>query len=212
MLEIKRLVLGPFEVNCYLVTDTLSGEAMIIDPAARSEDLVTQLEDKQLKYIINTHGHFDHIGGNAYLKTQFPQVPLVVHSLDAALLSDPANNLSTYFIEPVVSVPADLIIEGEGYGITLGTHSFTTLLLPGHTPGGIGIYSAGDKMLFSGDFIFPHSVGRTDMPGGDLEDLKKSVLRIVDFADDLMVYPGHEDPFPLSDFKSHYQDILAFEA
>lgn len=207
-----RIVLGPFDVNCFLVYDTESREAMVIDPGLRSEELEEGLKDKKLKYIINTHGHFDHVGGNTSLKGLFDNVPLIVHELDAPLLSDPTNNLSTYFIEPVVSIPPDFRIHDEDFQFDLGKHHFETLLLPGHTPGGIGLYSENDKVLFSGDFIFNHSVGRTDMPGGDVQALRKSIERILTFPDDVMVYPGHEDIFLLSDFKQEAQEILALES
>lgn len=212
MVDVIRLVLGPFDVNCYLVADTVSGEALVIDPALRSEELERSLQNRKLRYIINTHGHFDHIGGNTSLKALYPDVPLIIHEKDAGLMSDPAQNLSAYFMDPVVSIPPDMRIRDEDFLFSLGEVQFETLLLPGHTPGGIALYSEAEQLLFSGDFIFAHSVGRTDMPGGDLAALKQSITRILELPDQTRVYPGHEDPFLLSEFRSNARDIMAMDA
>jgi len=120
--------------------------------------------------------------------------------------------LSTLFTNPVISVYADLLLEDESFHPSLGKNIFEIMILPGHSEGGIALYQPDAGILFSGDLIFSHSVGRTDMRGGDENALKASIERIFGLPDTVRVYPGHEDSFFLGDFKKIYDKKLFFGA
>ncbi len=212
MIQVKTLILGPFDVNCYVVSDELSKECMIIDPADFSPQLEMELEGLELKYIVNTHGHFDHIGGNTRLKSNYKDVPIIIHRDEAKKLNNPELNLSTLFTNPVISVYADLLLENESFEPSLGKNNFKIMILPGHSEGGIALYQPENKLLFSGDLIFSHSVGRTDMPGGNTDAMKQSIDRLLSLPDTVKVYPGHESPFLLGNFRKLYNQPLFFES
>lgn len=193
-------VLPEFGTNTYLVWDETTKEALLIDPASPSQAIVDEIREKKLnlKYLINTHGHGDHIGGNKLIKSQF-DVPLIIHQADAEMLTNSAKNLSTYWNNNVISTPADVQISGE-YHLDLGSQDVVLIPTPGHSPGGISIL-VGD-LLFSGDTLFCESVGRSDLPGGNQDVLLKSIKeKLLILPDHVKVLPGHGPSTTIEDEK-----------
>ncbi len=183
-------VLPEFGTNTYLVWDENSRQAMMIDPAAPDRILLEEIKNLKLdlKYIINTHGHGDHIAGNQLIKDSFP-APLCIHETDAAKLTDVKLNLSEFWNTDIVSPPADVLLE-DGNMITLGSYEVTVIHTPGHTQGGICLLVEG--LLFSGDSLFSKGIGRTDLPGGNYEMLVSSIKdKLFKLSDETIVLPGH---------------------
>ncbi len=183
---VKRFVVGPIETNCYVVWDTSTNDACLIDPGGAAEEIKDFLEDKGLRlgFIINTHGHGDHIAANSDF-----QAPIYIHELDKDFLVDPGKNLSGAFLFPFVSPAASRILK-DGDTVKLGTLTMEILHTPGHTPGSISI--ALEDAVFTGDTLFAGGVGRTDFAYGSEDDLLKSILKkLMPLSNDVIVYPGH---------------------
>ncbi|QNO15749.1 MBL fold metallo-hydrolase [Alkalicella caledoniensis] len=188
MLKIKTLVVGPIQNNCYIIYDE-SKQAVIIDPGGDSEKIIAACDGLDVKYIINTHGHLDHIGGNSKLKEEFAVAQLVIHQDDEKMLYDPNLNLSAMMGDKIISPKADVVVKDQDT-LKFGERSIKVIHTPGHTPGGILIQI--DDLLFTGDTVFQGSVGRTDLPGGDMKTLVKSIKKqFLSLSNKLKVYPGH---------------------
>ncbi len=199
-MEIKLFTVGELGVNCYLVSE--NGKAVVIDPGGDGEAILRVLQEKslQLEGIINTHGHFDHIGANGQLKAA-TKAPLYIHREDAGYLQDPEANLSLWAgLGPVVSPPADVLLSG-GEVLELAGLAFEVLHTPGHSPGGICLKVG--NVLFTGDTLFSGSVGRVDFPGSSWEKLVRSITEVILPLDpDTVIYPGHG---PASTLKAEKQ-------
>lgn len=183
-------LLPEFETNTYLVWDETSKEAVIIDPSMPSQDLWNRISEQGLsvKYIINTHGHADHIGGNAFFH-QKAQAPLCIHEDDADMLINSKLNLSA-FLDMEVTQPFAQKLLQDNDTLTLGKKTLQIIHTPGHTKGSICIYT--EELLFSGDTLFQLDVGRTDLPGGNFESLITSIrTRLFTLPDNVIVLPGH---------------------
>ena len=183
-------VLPEFGTNTYIVWDENSRQAMIIDPAAPDRMLTEEIKNLKLdlKYIINTHGHGDHIAGNQLIKDSF-SAPLSIHEADAAKLTEAKLNLSEFWNADIVSPPADVLFK-DGDKITLGNYEVTVIHTPGHSLGGICLLV--DGLLFSGDTLFSKGIGRTDLPGGNYEMLISSIKdKLFKLPDETIVLPGH---------------------
>ena len=188
--EIHCIVVGPLQSNCFLVADRDSLEALIIDPGSESNRILEKVESLGLRVtgIVLTHAHGDHIGAVGLVKSK-TQAPVMVHREEADWLTDPEKNLSALLGFPIVSPPADRLLE-EGDQIEFGQFRLSVLHTPGHSPGAITL--SGDGYLISGDLIFEESVGRTDLPGGDMEHLAQSIRnKIYTRPDETVIYPGH---------------------
>lgn len=189
-MKIHILPLGPIQTNCYIVVDETTGKCLVIDPGGDGDKVVRFIEENKLELeaIALTHGHFDHIGGIESIMENMP-VPLYMHSNDKAFLDDSNLNLSIYMGKGF-SVKAHPILVKEGDGIACGKLQFTVIETPGHTTGGICYY--GNGVLFSGDTLFKHSIGRTDFPGGNQTVLINNVKsKLYKLPVDTIVYPGH---------------------
>ncbi|MGM0419888.1 MAG: MBL fold metallo-hydrolase [Bacillota bacterium] len=201
-IEYELIKLNMNAVNSYLVYD--KGESILIDPGSEKETFkilnVLKRSSTKLKYIINTHGHFDHIGGNEIIKNE-TGAEIAIHELDAKCLEDPSLNLSSYMGRSLRSVSADKILVADDV-IKFGQESLKVLHCPGHTPGSISLYTEENNMIFSGDTIFANGVGRTDLPGGNARLLKESVEKLVELPEDTKVLPGHGPLSSISEFKS----------
>jgi len=191
-------------VNGYLIWD--SNEAIIIDPGSAKE--VSEIKDKieeyglNLKYIINTHSHFDHIGGNEFLKNNF-NVKLGISRKEAEKLSDPEKNLSEYMGTKIKSPEADFFLELKDY-LIIGNTEIEIFYCPGHSPGSVSLYNKNKSLLFSGDTIFKNGVGRTDLPGGNMDDLNKSIRNLIELPEETIVFPGHGPETTIKEFKEYY--------
>jgi glyoxylase-like metal-dependent hydrolase (beta-lactamase superfamily II) len=181
---------GPIEANCYLVYDEGSKEGLAIDPGAEGPKIMREIEKNgiKVKYIVNTHGHSDHIGANQYIKDATGAV-LLIHEEDAPMLTDAAKNLSVFTGKGINKPAPDRLLK-DGEILEVGGMSFTVLHTPGHTRGGICLF--GGEACFTGDTLFQYSIGRTDFPGGSFEQLIKSIkTKILPLGDDVAVLPGH---------------------
>ncbi len=191
MIKIEAFILlEEFGTNTWLLWDDESLEAILVDPAAPSEDLLARIRALDLKvlYIINTHGHGDHIGGNELFRKRL-QARLLIHAEDAHYLTDNRKNLSEYLGAPLNCLAADEFLH-DGQSLNLGSHIVRVIHTPGHTPGGICLLA--DKFLISGDTLFELSIGRTDFPGGSHKQIIASIKeKLFILPDDVVVCPGH---------------------
>ncbi|MBI5643465.1 MAG: MBL fold metallo-hydrolase [Deltaproteobacteria bacterium] len=188
----KTLTVGPLDVNCYIVWDRESRGAFVIDPggdAGSIEDVVKK-EGLDVRYIINTHGHFDHVGGDAELKKAFCS-PLAIHASDAPMLSDAHEHGILYGVKTPRQPEADIFLE-DGMELKAGGLILQVIHTPGHTKGGVCLLDRTNGLLFTGDTLFAGSIGRTDFEGGSFDELMGSLRdKILPLADGVKVFPGH---------------------
>jgi len=190
-IPVKIIPVGMLDTNCYIVGDPETKEGVVIDPGAEGDRIKAAVESLGLdvKYIINTHGHHDHIGANFIIKRAFG-APLAIHRDDASMLKDPLLNLSfKKDREEISGLEADMLLE-DGDEIAVGRLAFKVLHTPGHTQGSICLLA--EREVFTGDTLFAGSVGRTDLPGGSYEQLMESIsTKLKPLPGELTVYPGH---------------------
>ena len=187
--------------NCYLLVDQATKQAAIIDPGADAALIADKLSELKLSpaLIINTHGHWDHIGANSALQQQF-SLPLVINAADAAMLQDGELSVATYFRgDGNGGEPTRLLAEGDT--IELGKSQIKVLHTPGHTPGSSCFLV--DQLLFTGDTLFQLSIGRSDLAGGDFEQLEQSLGRLKTLDNELLVLPGHGPQSQIGYEKDH---------
>ena len=185
-----RLVVGPLQVNCFILADEKTKDAVVIDPGDDAQDILKIIRDKDLKvrYIVNTHGHFDHVGANKAIKDA-TGAELLIHEGDAPVMASAPKHSLAFGMNSVSSPPADRYVK-HGDVIAAGEVSLKVLHTPGHSPGGICLREQG--MVFTGDALFAGSIGRTDLPGGDLMTLLRSIkTNLLILPDDTKVFSGH---------------------
>ncbi len=207
MIKFIKIINGPLETNSYLIFCADTGQAVILDPFDYMciNEIVSENRLKPA-IIVNTHFHKDHTNGNGVLKRNF-NIPVAIHADDAELLVSGYDILEACGIKTNASPPADIILS-EGKKVIFGNESLEVIHTPGHSPGSICLYYPG-KMLFSGDTLFASGVGRTDLPGGDLQSLISSIkTKIFALPGSVMVYPGHGGDTSIKTEKKYGTDIL----
>lgn len=188
-MELVRVVVGQFETNAYIIY--ANNSAVVVDPGGDAERISDIIKGKKLNvelYIL-THAHYDHFAGLEALRALY-MAPVAIHLFDAPNLLNPSANLSLLLGNPV-SVKGDIILHNEQILEIIG-HKFLILHTPGHTPGSISILYG--KNILTGDTIFKGGIGRTDLPGGNYDDLIRSIKRILELPPDIIIYPGHGEP------------------
>ena len=190
--------IGLLGSNVFLIYVHPGGEAAVVDPGLRDVTPIRQaLETKslQLRYIINTHGHFDHVAGNKLLKT--PEVTLALHRADRDLLTAGGGG-SQFGFQLRPSPKPDRLLE-DGDTIHIDEAEFRVMHTPGHTPGSLCLYNPESPALLTGDTLFAGGIGRTDLPGGDSHKLKQSLKLITTLPKHTRIYPGHGPETTLAD-------------
>jgi len=188
----KGLMVGLLEVNCYILGDEETKEAVVIDPGGDEDKILEALKyaELNLKYIIDTHGHFDHVDANQPLK-EATGAKIAIHEADAQMLSQPSADAMFFTGNRVRLSQADLLLKEDDL-LSFGTYRLKVLHTPGHTPGGISLVLEGHTYVYVGDLLFAGSIGRTDFPGGSFDDLIQAVrTKIFPLGDQYSVYPGH---------------------
>ncbi len=185
-----RLIVGPLQVNCFILADEKTKDAVVIDPGDDAGDILKIIRERSFKvrYIVNTHGHFDHVGANKAVKDA-TGAELLIHEGDAPMLATAPRQSAAFGMFSASSPPADRHVK-HGDVIAAGEVFLKVLHTPGHTPGGISLLEHG--IVFTGDALFAGSIGRTDLPGGDLTTLLRSIrANLMTLPDDTKVFSGH---------------------
>jgi len=187
---IKVITVGPLAENTVLIIDEDSKEAAVVDPGSEGDRIIKEIEDFNLRYIIATHGHLDHVGQVGFLKKQYPDVPFLISDKDLYLIN---NDIFPGFAKMIGAYPCpepDRVIK-EGVRIDFGRFSLKVIETPGHTPGSICFYDSKNSFIITGDTLFKGSIGRVDLPGGDPTQMKNSLKKLIELPDDTDVIPGH---------------------
>ena len=196
-MEIKTFVVNPIQVNCYLLWDE-SKEAVLIDcgawfPKEREEikEFITS-HGLTLKHYLNTHLHFDHIFGNAFIEETFG-VKAQANDADWPWAANIKERVARFGIRYEEEVPPLGRVLNDGDELTFGTHRITAIAIPGHSPGSLVYHIPQEKVLFSGDALFHGSIGRTDFPDSNHRQLITSIReKLLPLPEDTVVYPGHD--------------------
>ena len=199
---IKELVVGPLMANCFICGCSKTKEAVVIDPGGDANTILLSLADSKLKvkYIINTHGHFDHVSANGKMKDA-TGADILIHPLDAPMLEKLSSNAAFFGVSVENSPPCDQTLE-ESDTVSFGDITLKVIHTPGHTPGGISLYTNG--VVFVGDTLFAGSIGRTDFPGGDFSTLISSIkTKLFKMEDDIRVFSGHGPETSIGTEKRH---------
>lgn len=205
MLRIVPVESAPFAENSYVVWADGRSEAFVIDPGFDPDAIADVLDRNRLALaaVVCTHGHVDHIAGNAELKRRFPAAPLLIGRGDANMLTDARLNLSANWGFDITSPPADRLLD-EGERVTVAGVEMEVREIPGHSPGHVVFVCHGENppVVFGGDVLFNGSVGRTDFPGGSFPTLRAGIhAKLFTLPDDTKVFPGHGPPTTVGEEK-----------
>jgi glyoxylase-like metal-dependent hydrolase (beta-lactamase superfamily II) len=189
---LETIVVGPLGVNCFILGDKQSNEGVVVDPGADGDMILAAISrlGLKIKYLINTHGHFDHVGSNRQI-IEATGAEFLIHEKDINLLMMAARSASNYGLT-VEDSPAPARHLTDGLTLEFGRRSIEVLHTPGHTPGGCCLLLKHEGLVITGDTLFADSVGRTDLPGGSHEQLIASIKsKLMPLADETVVWPGH---------------------
>jgi hydroxyacylglutathione hydrolase len=195
MIQLKSFTFNPFMENTYILSDE-TGQCVVVDPGCyedyERQEIKKYIEDRhmEVKYLLNTHCHIDHVFGNYFIKDNY-KVPLLVHKLDEPTLESVKVYAPVYGFQNFEDTSIDNYIR-EGEKIEFGNSILEILFVPGHSPGHVAFVNREQNMCIAGDVLFDGSIGRTDLPGGDFDTLIESIhSQIFPLGDEMTVYPGH---------------------
>ena len=205
MLKTEFIVSGEFQENCYVVYDDISKKAIIIDPGQDGKKVIDKIEKLKLKpeLLINTHGHFDHTFSDDIIRQKY-NIPLAIHKGDTEMLSDANKNFSTMIGAPTIINEAEIIFDKEETKET-SFCKYSVIHTPGHSKGSVCIII--DNILFAGDTVFKNSIGRTDLYGGNYNELILSLQKIKKLPQDTIICPGHG---PVTTLKNEMKNNMYF--
>ncbi len=186
---VHTFVVGPLENNCFIVADEISKECLVVDPADEPDRILEDIKEHRLKakYIACTHAHFDHVGALSDIKRE-TGASILIHRDELPIYRDSEVHARMWGFDIDPLPEPDIFVE-EGQALDIGSLHFTVLHTPGHSPGGICIF--GEGIVITGDTLFAGSVGRTDLPGGDIRQLRRSFARLLSLPGETRVLPGH---------------------
>jgi hydroxyacylglutathione hydrolase len=190
-LIVRTVHVGITQTNCYVVGCEETHEGVVIDPGGHPQRIIDAIEESGLtvRYVLNTHCHFDHMGANAEIVAA-TGAPLALHPAELPILQ--ARGGASWFGVLVKESPLPDVELADGQVLEVGTLRFQVLHTPGHSPGGVTFYLEKEGVAFDGDVLFQMGIGRTDLPGGDWDTLMRSIQEVL-FAlpDETVLYPGH---------------------
>jgi glyoxylase-like metal-dependent hydrolase (beta-lactamase superfamily II) len=198
---LERMEVGSFAANCYLIACDETREGIIIDPGAEAKQIMKMVEKANVtvKYIINTHGHVDHVGANEEVR-KATGAPILIHEADGEMCKKPHASLAAFVGKVKLAEPDRLLKEGDK--ITVGNLTIEVIETPGHTLGSVTLVV--DGKLFTGDTLFSGSIGRTDLPGGSYEQIIASIKeKLLPFPNETVAYPGHGPETTIADEKQY---------
>ncbi len=205
MIKTEFILSGEFQENCYIVYDDISKKAIIIDPGQDGKKVIDKIEKLKLKpeLLINTHGHFDHTYSDDIIRQKY-NIPLAIHKGDTEMLSDANKNFSTIIGIPTIINEAEIIFDKEETKET-SFCKYSVIHTPGHSEGSICILI--NNVLFAGDTVFKNSIGRTDLYGGNYDELILSLQKIKKLPSDTIICPGHG---PFTTLKDELKNNMYF--
>ena len=187
-MQIRELTVGLVATKCYILSAEGREDCIVVDPGGEPDRIRKALDGRRIAAILLTHGHFDHIGAVKSLMDE--NVRLMIHEKDAPLLTDPSLNASLALLRRPYTAPAATDLLRDGDELTLAGLKVQVMHTPGHTPGGACFLI--EDHLFTGDTLFDHGWGRTDLPGGNEHELFASLRRLIPLAQQYPIHPGHD--------------------
>jgi hydroxyacylglutathione hydrolase len=200
----EMLAVGPLSVNCFILGCEATREGVVVDAGGDADRIiaVAELHGLNIGQVINTHGHFDHVGANLAVMERFG-ARLLIHAADVPMLERAADVARMYGVQGENSPRPDTFLT-DGMEITFGDCRMRVLHTPGHSQGGCCLYLEAEKMIITGDTLFADSIGRTDLPGGSHEQLLESIRsKLFTLPDDVTAYPGHGPETTIGHEKRH---------